>query len=117
MKLITTIVCLVVLLACGSCKTPCDELKPKVDIAATGIAYALSCKNIEAVKYDVFQYVQKRGWCQDAQNVTGPIAFVVCPFVVNAVVNMALTKTPPYWECSGTVVKTALTTACNALPF
>jgi hypothetical protein len=110
---------LLTIAACGSsCKNkPCSELKTRIDIASTGLAAALSCSNPEAVRRDVYQFVQDKQWCKKDQDLTGPIAMVICPIVVNAFVNFGLTKLPAEWGCTGTLAKQGLTSACNLLPW
>ncbi len=115
MKWLLIIVTMLLFVGCKD--QPCSKMKPYTDKAAVGFASALGCKNVGTMQDDFINYMEKHGQCQK-DLMAGPIAMIVCPILVPMVVNMGLSTLPKSWDCRGnSSINTALSVACNAIPF
>jgi len=111
------LVILAAMLFMGCTEQPCSKMKPYSDKAAVGFASALGCKNVGTMQDDFINYLSSHGQCTK-DLMAGPIAMIVCPILVPMVVNMGLSTLPKSWDCHGnTAINTALSVACNAIPF
>lgn len=114
---------LVPLLLLSLVMTSCSSLKPgclisdKLSSVATDVIVSkLECKSPFAVKADMDALVKGLGLCK-----TGQIADLVCPSLVDSVVDKVVAGVvPSTWQCSAVgakdLVKDALTQACKAIP-
>lgn len=93
----------------------CDIAKKSLEGAATGIASALACSNVDAVKATLTKPVEDLQLCKDnsAQGVVGDL---VCGQVSKFVMQMGLASLPTEWGCTGgnlgTEAEKALLDAC-----
>jgi hypothetical protein len=119
MKHILTSMALVCLLFTG-CKLGCATRDVVVANLPAMIAKTLACKNVSNITRDVNVALSGTNLCPAAPP-QGPIAMVVCPIAVNAIVSFAGNKIPADWECDPALAEkgasVALTTACNLIPF
>lgn len=102
--------------SCTSFKPGCIISDKLAGVAANVITSKLQCANPQAVKADMDELVKGFGLCK-----TGPIADVVCPLLVDSVVNKVVNGViPAAWACSATdakaLVRDALTLACKQIP-
>lgn len=115
-----------------------------VDTAAVGVLTAIDgCSNTAQMQTDIQALWDKANLCTAAAvqadakkalvahrafvaahplggklKAAGPIADIVCPIVVNSVDGLIGSKAPASWQCTGsTSIDTALTAACDLLPF
>lgn len=107
--------CAVLAVACKN--LPCSKLQTYTDKAAVAIAApaVLDCEGVSVMQRDIINYCEQKGYCK--QGLNGPIALVVCPFVVPYIVSFGVGKLPPEWKCKGTGAEAAIMAACNAVPF
>jgi hypothetical protein len=102
-----------------SCKLGCATKDVVVANFPAMIAQTLACKNVANITRDVNAALSKTNLCPAAPP-QGPIAMVVCPIAVGAIVSFAGNKIPADWECDPALaekdVSVALTAACNLIP-
>lgn len=119
MRTFRSILGLSLLLLVGGCTSlkPGCIIKDKLSAIATDVIVSkLQCSNSFAVKLDMDKLVEGIGLCK-----TGQIADLVCPSLVDSVVNkIAAAALPEEWKCSAqdakALVKDALLSACRQIP-
>lgn len=114
--LLSLLLVVLTLTSCTSLKPGCIIQDKLAGIAADVVASKLQCANPAAVQADMKELVKGFGLCK-----TGPIADVVCPMLVDSVVNKVVVGViPASWNCSAmdakALVKDALTSACKQIP-
>jgi len=102
------------------CKKSTDvgcELADKAAFgAATSVAMTLECKNVDAIKASLMDQIKKFNLCVN-ETPQGMIGDLVCPKVVDTVVDIGLKALPTEWECKGgtitDIAKTKMTELCK----
>lgn len=116
MKLIFALIVPLLLSNCSSLKPGC-LIQDKLSAVATDVIVSkLQCANSFAVKIDMDALVKGMGLCK-----TGQIADLVCPSLVESVVNkLASAAIPQEWGCTATdakaLVKDTLLGVCKQIP-
>lgn len=115
---------LITLLGMFGCKTPCGDPSSLASKVSEGISSKWACKRPDLVKLDVSNWMGNKNWCQaDNSGVkpVGPIASLLCPFIVGYLRQALLSKVPPQWECDPSLIgkdaASALSSVCSMIPF
>lgn len=71
--------------------------------AVMGIAKSLDCYGVDAMRVDVRVWINPKTLCNRDKDVVaeGFMATLICPKVVDGMVQAGLTNVPPRWDCKG----------------
>lgn len=124
---LSLLLCLPLLIT--GCQLGCTAEKVISEKLAGGIATSFACTNQAQIQADVLQIMDVVKFCavndkhcehlKKLNLKEGPIAQAVCPIAASAAVSILGSKIPADWQCAPTspLLVTAVTTACEALPF
>lgn len=121
MRFISLLAVVVLMTSCTWFKKPtCDVMEKYTTTAATGLAAFLDCKNVDAMKEDLWAATEKLNLCS-SEVVTGPLADIFCMPVAVYVSELAIKSLPARWECAGgagaKAINQAIYQACRVLPY
>lgn len=115
-QILSLVVLFLSMSACTALKPGCIIQDKLSTVAVDVIVSKLECKNAFAVKMDIDALVKNLGMCK-----TGQIADIVCPSLVDSVVNKLVSAAiPAEWQCSAEgakgLVREGLLAACKQIP-
>lgn len=104
MKKLLYIFPFVIITGCTSGDSPvCTVGKVVSETAAAEIAVQLDCKNKQAIVDDMFKQLEGWGVCMKSQQ--SVIGDILCPRVVDSLVNGVFKQIPTAWGCTGGELK------------
>lgn len=113
---------LFVLVSLVGCKQSCTSPASAASLLSTALQGSWGCTGVVAMNSDLNVWFAGANLCQNPSGqVSGTIAMMACPFIVEQLRKFAGGAVPASWQCDpnrvGGVAATALGAVCELLPF